>query len=285
MESCLLFKPKTAGLESVQRMEKKIDSLSSDEVISNMSKTAIESAVEGLNSDHSEDELQQLSEELAEKIGKELDGIFRRLDTRTPGVKFAKGITDSLINKQLENDLLALLNTSIDRADGNLAEAIKHIEQNLSASISAVTNTLSDNASVIEQALLETLSTRLKDSLSYFLTDALNNVEFKSFSTHLSTELLSRQFRDTLGEVVLEIKEKLSFENQVESWYKVLKDNFIGAALFLAVLFLVVSYMRDSIKYMDKEESLAKMISNNPNFKAELEQLIKDAIDNKDNKT
>ena len=281
MESCLLFKPKSVGLESVERIENKIDSLSSEEVVGNMSKKVIESAVEGLNSKQSDEQIAQLSEELADKIGEKLSEVFQRIDTRTPGVKFAKGVTDSLINKQLENDLLNLLNASISRADGNLAEAIKHIEENLTNSIHSLSHTVTDDASVIEQALLETLSTRLKDSISYFLTDALSNVELNAFTSQLSTELLSRQFRDTLGEIVLEIKEKLSFESEVEGWYIVLRENFIQAALFIAALVLVVSYMRNTIQYMDRKDSLKEILSNDPKLKKEFETLIKSALEDK----
>ena len=281
MESCLLFKPKSVGLESVERIENKIDSLSSEEVVGNMSKKVIESAVEGLNSKQSDEQIAQLSEELADKIGEKLSEVFQRIDTRTPGVKFAKGVTDSLINKQLEKDLLNLLNASISRADGNLAEAIKHIEENLTNSIHSLSHTVTDDASVIEQALLETLSTRLKDSISYFLTDALSNVELNAFTSQLSTELLSRQFRDTLGEIVLEIKEKLSFESEVEGWYIVLRENFIQAALFIAALVLVVSYMRNTIQYMDRKDSLKEILSNDPKLKKEFETLIKSALEDK----
>ena len=269
------------GLESVERIENKIDSLSSEEVVGNMSKRVVESAVEGLNSNQTDAQIAQLSEELADKIGEKLSEVFQRIDTRTPGVKFAKGVTDSLINKQLENDLLELLNASIDRADGNLAEAIKHIEENLTNSIHSLSHTVTDDASVIEQALLETLSTRLKDSISYFLTDALSNVELNAFTSQLSTELLSRQFRDTLGEIVLEIKEKLSFESEVEGWYIVLRENFIQAALFIAALVLVVSYMRNTIQYMDRKDSLKEILSNDPKLKKEFETLIKSALEDK----
>lgn len=282
IESCLLFKPKSAGLESVQRIEKKVDSLTSEEVIGNMSKKAIESAVAGLNSRQSEAELKQLSKELSDKIGKELEGIFLRIDTRTPGVKFAKGVTDSLINKQLENDLLELLNASISRADGNLTVAIQHIEDNLARSINSLASTFTDNSSVIEEALLNTLSSQLKDSLSFFLTDALGNVEFNQFSNQLSTDLLSRQFRDTLGEIVLEIKEKISFESEVEGWYHVLKGHFVQAALFIAALVIVVSYMRNTIQYMDRKDSLREILSNDPKLKKEFENMINEAMNYKD---
>ena len=281
IESCLLFKPKSAGLESIQRIENKVDSLTSEEVVGNMSKNAIESAVAGLNSRKSEAELEQLSKELSDKIGKELEGIFLRIDTRTPGVKFAKGVTDSLINKQLENDLLELLNASISRADGNLTVAIKHIEENLASSITTLASTFTENSAVLEDALLNTLSTQLKDSLSLFITEALSNVEFNQFSNQLSTELLSRQFRDTLGEIVLEIKEKLSFESEVEGWYYILKGHFVQAALFIAALVLVVSYMRNTIQYMDRKDSLKEILSNDPKLKKEFENLINEAMKDK----
>ena len=282
MESCLLFKPKTVGLESVERIENKIDSLSSEEVVGNMSKRVVESAVEGLNSNQTDAQIAQLSEELADKIGEKLSEVFQRIDTRTPGVKFAKGVTDSLINKQLENDLLELLNASIDRADGNLTVAIKHIEENLNSTIGSIARTFETNSSVIEEALLETLSERLQDSLSFFLTDALSNVQFNSFSNQLSTELLSRQFRDTLGEIVVEIKERLSFESEVEGWYYVLRENFVQAALFIAALVIVVTYLRNTIHHMSNSDSLREMLHNNPKLKKEFEDIINEAIKNRD---
>lgn len=282
IESCLLFKPKTVGLESVERIENKIDSLSSEEVVGNMSKRVVESAVEGLNSNQTDAQIAQLSEELADKIGEKLSEVFQRIDTRTPGVKFAKGVTDSLINKQLENDLLELLNASIDRADGNLTVAIKHIEENLNSTIGSIARTFETNSSVIEEALLETLSERLQDSLSFFLTDALSNVQFNSFSNQLSTELLSRQFRDTLGEIVVEIKERLSFESEVEGWYYVLRENFVQAALFIAALVIVVTYLRNTIHHMSNSDSLREMLHNNPKLKKEFEDIINEAIKNRD---
>ena len=270
------------GLESVERIENKIDSLSSEEVVGNMSKRVVESAVEGLNSNQTDAQIAQLSEELADKIGEKLSEVFQRIDTRTPGVKFAKGVTDSLINKQLENDLLELLNASIDRADGNLTVAIKHIEENLNSTIGSIARTFETNSSVIEEALLETLSERLQDSLSFFLTDALSNVQFNSFSNQLSTELLSRQFRDTLGEIVVEIKERLSFESEVEGWYYVLRENFVQAALFIAALVIVVTYLRNTIHHMSNSDSLREMLHNNPKLKKEFEDIINEAIKNRD---
>ena len=270
------------GLESVESIENKIDSLSSEEVVGNMSKRVVESAVEGLNSNQTDAQIAQLSEELADKIGEKLSEVFQRIDTRTPGVKFAKGVTDSLINKQLENDLLELLNASIDRADGNLTVAIKHIEENLNSTIGSIARTFETNSSVIEEALLETLSERLQDSLSFFLTDALSNVQFNSFSNQLSTELLSRQFRDTLGEIVVEIKERLSFESEVEGWYYVLRENFVQAALFIAALVIVVTYLRNTIHHMSNSDSLREMLHNNPKLKKEFEDIINEAIKNRD---
>ena len=106
-------------------------------------------------------------------------------------------------------------------------------------------------------------------------------MELNAFTSQLSTELLSRQFRDTLGEIVLEIKEKLSFESEVEGWYIVLRENFIQAALFIAALVLVVSYMRNTIQYMDRKDSLKEILSNDPKLKKEFETLIKSALEDK----
>ena len=282
MDSCLLFKHEDLGAKSVTRVEQKVDSLTSPEVIGNASRVAATAAVEGLSSDASEEELKRISKVLAQHVGDELDKVFRRLDTRTPGVKFAKGITDSLINKQLEQDLLGVLNSAIKTADGNLNEAVNHLESNLTASITNLASTLDKNAYVLEKVLLETLSDRLQDSLSLFVTDALDKVELRTLSNHISQDLLSRPFRDTLSEIVLEIKEKLSFESEVELWYKVLRENFVQAALFIAALVLVTSYMRNTIQYMDRKDSLKEILAHDPKLKKEFEELIQQAIKKED---
>lgn len=276
LDSCLLFKPKTAGLDSIARIEKKVDSLTSEAVIKKISEDAAQGAVSGLTNKHSEEEIEKLGKALGDVIAKELTGVFQRIDTRTPGTKFAKGVTDSLINKQLEQDFLKLINDAVAQADGNLEAAIKNIELNVNNSLDGISRRLNSNVTALEEAMLKTLSKKLQDSLSGFLTTAIGDVQFKSFSTNLSTELLSREFRDTLGEIVLEIREKVSIDEKVTSYYKIARNNFVQAALFIALLVMAVTYMNGQIKKMDRKNEISDLLDSDPELKKQIAQLIKE---------
>lgn len=275
LDSCLLFKPKTAGLDSIERIEKKVDSLTSDAVVKNLSEKAAEGAVSGLATKHSEEEIEKLGKALGEVIAKELTGVFQRIDTRTPGTKFAKGVTDSLINKQLEADLLKLIHDAVAQADGNLEAAIKNIETNVKNSLDGISDKLNYNVTTLEDAMMRTLSKKLQDSLSGFLTTAISDVQFKNFSTNLSTELLSREFRDTLGEIVLEIREKVSIDEKVTSYYKIARNNFVQAAIFIALLVLVVTYLNGQIKKMGRNNTMLDLLEQDPELKKQIAELIK----------
>jgi|GEM_PF-3126348 len=275
LDSCLLFKPKTAGLNSVERIEKKIDSLTSEAVIKNMAEKATEGVVSGLVTKHSDEEIEKLGKALGEIIAKELTGVFQRIDTRTPGTKFAKGVTDSLINKQLEQDLLELINNAVAQADGNLESTIQNIEANIKSGLDGISLNLDTNAAALEETMLKVMSKKLQDSLSGFLTTAISNVQLKHFSKSLSTELLSREFRDTLEEIVLDIREKVSIDEQVTFYYKVARNNFVQAALFIALLVLIVSYMNGQIKKMGRNNTMSDLLDRDPQLKKQIAELIK----------
>jgi hypothetical protein len=260
LSSCTLLKPKSIGYDAAARIESRIDSLSNAETIERLTKHAVEGAIQGLATDASEGEISKFSIALSETLGKELNKVFSSLDTRSPGIKFSKGITDSLLNKTLELRLKAFVNSAVSSADGDLKVAISNIESNLTHSLDEVFSTLRYNISSLEKTLMDAMSQKLKDSLSYFLTDAISGIEFDSVSSHLSTELLSRELRDTLGNMVLEISKKITINDQVESWGQWVKENFIYGALFISLLVLLVSYLRSQIKKRDEYETKLTLI-------------------------
>ncbi len=258
--ACTLTKPKSIAYDAAARIESRLDSLSSAENIQRLTKHAVEGAIQGLATDASEGEISKFSVALSKTLGKELNNVFQNLDTRTPGMEFSKGITDSLLNKTLELRLKAFVNNAVNSADGDLKLAISNIESNLSHSLDKVFSTLRYNISSLEKTLMDAMSQKLKDSLSYFLTDAINGIEFDSVSSHLSTELLSRELRDTLSSMVVEISQKVAINDQVESWGQWLTKNFIYGALFISFLVLLVSYLRTQIKKQDDYQAALTLI-------------------------
>lgn len=277
--SCTLLKPKTIGYDAAARIEARIDSLTRSANIEQMTKSAVEGALQGLASDASNEQVSKFSQALSESLGKELNRVFSELDTRTPGVKFSKGITDSLLNKTLELRLKSFVKSAINEADGDLQLAIAHIEGNLKHSLDAVFQNLRYNISTLEKSLMDAMSQRLKDSLSYFLTDAINGMEFDSVSAKISTDLLSRQLRDTLSSMVVEIKEEISLNQQVESWGSWIKENFIYGALFVAALVLLVSYLKTQVKKRDDYQRdltiiMEDMVGEDHELRDKLEKLL-----------
>lgn len=282
LNACTLAKPKSIGFDAAARIESRLDSLTSAENIERLTKHAVEGAIQGLATDASEGEISKFSLALSESLGKELNRVFANLDTRTPGMKFSKGITDSLLNKRLESRLKEFVNGAVSSADGDLSVAISNIETNLKYSLDEVFSTLRTNISSLEKTLMDAMSQKLKDSLSYFMTDAINGIEFDSLSSHLSTELLSRELRDTLSSMVVEITQKVAINDRVESWGQWVKENFIYGALFIAFLVILVSYARAQIKKRDDNQVVfATILRDLAGDDEELRQKLETLLDKK----
>ena len=257
--ACLLFKPKTIGADAAKELTHSIDSLTQQEVIHGLTKNAIEGALSGTTSEESDDDIKKLSETLTRELSK----LIQNIDTGTPGSKFSKGVTENLLSKEVEKQLTEFVTTAINSADGDIALAIKNIEDNLSSSLDGVFKNLKSNISGLEYAIMSAMSKKLKDSLSFFITDALNGIAFDSLSANISTDLLSDQLRDTLTQIVVDIQNKIS-EGDGNIFDK-MKDYFIYGALFVFVLILGLLWyyfhrrMRERTNY---ENDLSDIIEN-----------------------
>jgi len=271
LSSCLGSKLKTVGVDSVKEVTSTVDSLTQEEVVENLTKNAVEGALQGLGSEASEDEISKLSAALSASIGKELDKIFKNLDTRTPGSKFSKGVTENLLSKEVEKQVTDMLSKAINTADGDITIALKSIEGNLNESLNEVFENLNHNIRGLETVLMNTMSEKLRDSLSYFLTDALNGIQFDSVSSNISTDLLSDQLRDTLSQIVVDIQKEISEgENSIFDAIK----NIVILVFLLSLAWVWYFFNRkrkESESYeKDLEDSIESILSENDGLKEKL---------------
>jgi len=191
LSSCAMFQPDRIGRGAAKQINETVDDLTSEERLKEMTKSAVEGAISGLSSKDSEEEMTKLSITLSETLGEKLSEVFEKLDTRTPGVKFAKGVTDSLISKEVEKQVSSFLSGVIHDTGGDINTELDLLTKNINESIASLIPNLDRQIASLDGSIEKVLSNKLKDSLSYFLSDALGNIELEDFSHKLSTELLS----------------------------------------------------------------------------------------------
>lgn len=281
ISSCALFQPSKIGRGAAQDIVKAVDKLSDEEIVYKLTQTAVEGAIAGLASTDSDDELAKFGEVLAETLGEKLNAVFDNLDTRTPGSKFAKGVTDSLINKKVEADIKLFIDGVIDKTGGDLNQEIALLTDNINRSIASIIPNLNREISSLDESVERVLSNQLKDSLSNFLSEAISGIELKDFSNKISTDLLSGQLRDTLKAMASEIRDELDVTENVPSFMELVKKN---AYEFLGLAFLLIAgliYFRHMLKQRrDYEEDVASVLSqmmdDNPSIKDKVETMLKE---------
>ena len=279
ISSCAMFQPDRIGRGAAKQVDETIDELTSEERLKAITKSAVEGAISGLSSKESDEEMSKLSIALSETLGEKLNEVFENLDTRTPGIKFAKGVTDSLISKEVERQVTSFLSGVIHDTGGDINMELDLLTKNINESIGSLIPNLNKQIASIDGSIEKILSTKLKDSLSYFLSDALGNVELEEFSHKLSTELLSVELRDTLKTMASEIAREINLTEDVPGFLEVIKRygyQFMAIAFFLIAALI---YFWSKLKQRDDyerhvAEALGKMMDEDPALRTKLENKL-----------
>lgn len=277
--SCAVFQPDRIGKGAAQQVDKTIIDLTSEERLKRITKSAVEGAISGLSSKDSEEEMSKLSETLAETLGDKLNKVFENLDTRTPGSKFAKGVTDSLISKEVELQVTQFLSGLINQTGGDIDKELDLLTRKLNISIASIFPNLDKQISGLDESIQSILSDQLKDSLTLFLSSALGNVELEDFSHKLSTELLSAELRDTLKIMASEIAREINLTEDVPDFLDVIKRYALQFMVLAFVLIAALIYFRHKLKQrLDYETDLAdaigKVIDDDPALRSKLQNVL-----------
>lgn len=277
--SCAMFQPDRIGRGAAKQIDDTIDELTDEERLKAITKSAVEGAISGLSSNDSEKEVSKLSEALAETLGTKLNEVFANLDTRTPGVKFAKGVTDSLISKEVEKQVTSFLSNTINKTGGDINREIDLLTANLNASIAELFPNIGNQIESLEGSLQKVLSETLRDSLSVFMSDALTNLELEGFSHKIATELLSRELRDTLRLMASEIQREINLTEDVPGFLELIKRYIYQ---FLAIAFLLIAaliYFRFKLKQREEyEEDMAATIDKMLELDPSLQDIFDDMM-------
>lgn len=251
----------------MKELNYKIDSLANEQNIYAITKSAVEGAISGTTTEASEEQIKKLGEFL----GRELDKAIKNIDTKKPGKNFSNGVTANLLNDEVEESLKNLVSNAIESANGDVSRAIADIEINLSKSLNKIFSNLNGNIDGLQENLANTLSDNLRDSLSFFLTEAIANIEFQELSSHISTELLSSELRDTLSQIVVDIKKEIGREDGTFSNVKEYIFSALLLGFLLGMLLIRYYFMRKSTLEVqmakDMSDTFDEILANNPELK------------------
>ena len=279
ISSCAMFQPDRIGRGTAKQIDETIDDLTSEERLRAITKSAVEGAISGISSKDSEKEISKLGETISESLGEKLNDVFVKLDTRTAGVKFAKGVTDSLISREVERQVTTFLSGVVNKTGGDINNEVDLLTDNLNRSIASLFPNLDAQLSSLDGSIEKILSEKLKDSLSLFLSDALGNMQLEDFSHKVSTELLSDELRDTLKMMAAEIKTEINLTENVPGFLEVVR---LYIYQFLAIAFFLIAaliYFRFRLKQRqeyeaDLTEALGKMMDEDPSLRSKLEDKL-----------
>jgi len=266
------------GINSVKELTHKLDSLTQRNAISELSKNAVEGAISGSTNEVSEEKIKELSE----KLGIELNKALQNIDTKNLGSNFSQGVTEKLLSKEVELRLTTLVSEAVSKANGDVSLAINDIETDVEKSLDGIFKNLNSNISSLEKQIINSLSDRLKDSLSFFLTDAIAGIEFDALSERLSTELLSSQLRDTLSSMVIDIKKEIGKQDGTLS---PIADYITSAILLIFLLSMLWVWYFFHKKKKDKqifENDLSDIFQNMVAENAELRESLLAALSKKE---
>lgn len=279
ISSCAMFQPDRIGRGTAKQIDETIDDLTDEERLKQITKSAVEGAIQGLSSKDSEAEISKLSITLSESLGEKLNEVFENLDTRTPGVKFSKGVTDSLISQEVKIQVTDFLSNIVHDTGGDINREVDLLTDNLNKSLASLFPNLDKQLADLDGSIEQILSEKLKDSLSIFLSDALGNIKLQDFSHKVSTELLSAELRDTLKMMAAEIKTEINLTENVPGFLEVVRRYIYQ---FLAIAFFLIAaliYFRFRLKQRedyeaDLTEALGKMMDEDPALRTKLENKL-----------
>lgn len=264
MNSCLLFQHKKFAERTAGDISQSLKDITDEERIKALTQSAMEGAMQGTSSPQSEESLNELTRILSENIGKELNKVFAKLDTRTPGENFTSGVVESLVNKEVEEKLKSLLANTAQGAEKDFGLAIQNLEKDISQSLVGIVRTLNAQISTLDESMQGVLSQNLQDSISSFFNTAIANVELRPLSHKISTELLSSELRDSIISLASAVQNNIDITEPLPGIVTLLRQNAIILSLlgfFLIAGLIYWSYYlrKKSILGDDLTEILHKL--------------------------
>ena len=282
ISSCALFQPGRIGVGSAKKISSRIDELTSESKIKDMTRAAMEGALSGSASPSADTSLQVLSERLAENIEDKLNEVFRNLDTRTPGKKFSRGVVDNLINKEVEHELKAFLTATSQHAESDLSAAIEGLEHSLTMSLDRVFRDLDKQLHGIDKSVEQVFSASLRDSMTAFVNVAVANLDLRPLSHKLSTELLSKELRDSIISLAADVQSNINLAEPIPDILRVVRQNAYYFAIFSFAIIAFLIYWSYSLRKRGiLGEDLTEVIqslnaSEDEVLKARLENFLRD---------
>lgn len=240
MTGCTLFQPSRIGYRSAETIGKRIDSISSEQHIRSVTRSAMEGALEGTNSSASDSSIDSLSKRLADVIHKELNRVFQNLDTKTPGKKFSRGVVENLIGEEVKQELKLFLKSTSQEAEADLSIAIAGLEKSLSKSINNVFSGLDRQLSGMDESIGQVLSETLRDSLTSFINESIAQLELEPLSHKLSTELLSKELRDSIISLATDVQQNIDITEPFPDILRAIRHN---AYLFAIFSFGIIAFL------------------------------------------
>ncbi|MBT8231589.1 MAG: hypothetical protein KJN84_03100, partial [Bacteroidia bacterium] len=224
---------------------------------------------------------QKLSKVLSETLEKELNKVFTNLDTKTPGEKFSKGVTDNLLSKEVEKKITDMLSDIINTADSGVGIAIGNLDKNINESVSRIFRNLDANLSSLDKQIVQVFSKTLRDSLTGFINGFVEDVDLKALSSKISTDLLSVELRDTLLSIAREVKKEVPLKEDVTDIIGVIKENATSIILLLGAIIAGLMFLRARLKKKREEDLdiasvVHKAMNDDEAFKNKLEKMLAD---------
>ncbi len=251
--SCLMFQHKRFASKTAAEVSDQINELSSEEKIRQIAKSAIEGAFDGTASPSSDENIQKLSANISAHLEKELNKVFNNLDTKTPGKKFSEGVVENLINKEVEAKLKELLSSTVLQTEADLKRTISELERQLNTSIDGVMYNVNDDIASLDESFQKALSNNLQDSVSNFVNNALADIELNTLSHKMSTELLSRELRDSIISLASEVQKNIDITEPIPGILSLLRQN---AIIFSIVGFFLIASLIYWSYYLRKRSIL-----------------------------
>lgn len=289
MNSCALFYPKDIGRNTVADLKDDIEELTSEDRIKGIVKSAVEGAFEGTATETSTHSIKELVDVLTEEIKSKLNPVLAELDTKTPAENLTNGAIDALTSDENKAKINALLTDILENADQDLKASVSSLEVSLNETVSGIVANLKSELADMDQTVAKVFSNVLQDSLSNLINGTIEGIDMEMISRRISTELLTKQLRDSINQIVKEASN--SAVDPLDSTLDLLKKNLTSILLLIAGLVILIIYVRRRFVQKDHDmkhaqafaKEMTKAVENlSTDGDTELETRIKKQLSDKD---
>ncbi|MGK0317796.1 MAG: hypothetical protein ACI86M_004042 [Saprospiraceae bacterium] len=256
LSSCALFQPKDIGRNTVADLSNDIEKLTSEERINGIVKSAVEGALEGTSSERSAESIKDLVQILTKEIKDQINPVLDSLDTKVPAEKLVNGAIEALTSEKNKAKIDSLITNILRNADENLAITVSDLEKSINKTLSSIVSNLKHELAGMDKTIAEMFSDVLQDSLSSLINGTIAGIDMEMISKRISTELLTKQLRDTISLMLKDASE--SATKPLDSILGLLKKNLIYVALVIAGLVLLLWWIRRKFVKKDHDAKHAQ---------------------------